>query len=136
MSNDTSLEADRDRLPVLLAYGLYLLAITNGITVLIGFLIALARRDAARGTVYESHYRNLILVFLVLMGAAGLVLAAALAGLLGLISFAFNPWAALWWFPVPLMMAPVMVLGWFALGVWVLWRVIGGFLKALEERPF
>jgi len=136
MNNDTSLDADRDRLAVLLAYGLYLLAITNGVTALIGFIIALARRDGARGTVYESHYRNLILVFLVLMGAAGLVLAASLAGVFGLISFAFNPWAALWWAPVPLMMAPVMVLGWFVLGVWILWRVIGGFLKALEERPF
>ncbi len=129
---------DRERLAVLLAYGLYLLAITNGVTALVGFIVALARRDAARGTVYESHYRNLITVFLVLMAFAGLVLAAVLAGVLGLFSLAFSPapWAALWWFPVPVVMAPLLGIGWLILGVWTLWRVIGGFIRALEERPY
>ena len=130
--------ADRERLAVMLSYGLYLLAITNGVTALVGFIVALARREAARGTIYESHYRNLITVFLVLAAFAGLMLAAVLAGVLGLFSFAFSPapWAALWWFPVPVMMAPLLGLGWLVLGLWSLWRVIGGFIRALEERPY
>jgi uncharacterized membrane protein len=32
---------DRERLAVMLAYGLYLLAITNGVTALVGFIVAL-----------------------------------------------------------------------------------------------
>ena len=64
MMNETApATADQDReLPAMLAYGLYLVGIVNGITMLIGFIVALVRRDAARGTVYESHYRNLIMV--------------------------------------------------------------------------
>src|SRR4051812_9839335 len=124
---ESGANADRERLAVMLAYGLYLLAITNGVTALVGFIVALARRDGARGTVYESHYRNLITVFLVLTAFAGLALAAVLAGVLGLFSSAFSPapWAALWWFPVPFVMAPLLGLVWFGIGLWTLWPVVG-----------
>lgn len=139
MINDPSTPLDRERLPLMLAYGLYLLAIANGLTMLIGFIIALVRRNEARGTPYESHYRNLITVFVVVMAFAGLMLVAAMAGMLGLISMAFTPWP--WWhfhswFPLPFLFFPGALVGWFLLGFWYLWRVIGGFIRALEERPY
>jgi uncharacterized membrane protein len=129
---------DRERLVLMLAYGLYLLAIANGVTLLIGFVIALARRDEAKGSIYEGHYRNLILVFFASMAFAALMGMAILAGLLGLLSAAFdlNSWPFAWWFPVPVLLVPVAVLGSILFGVWYLWRVIGGFFRALEEKPY
>ena len=134
-----TLAADRERLPVMLAYGLYLLAIANGVTLLIGFIIALVRRDEARGTLYESHYRNLITVFFAVMAFAGLMLAAAAAGFLGVISLAFSR-HALWdfytWVPLPAILIPAAMMGSFLLGLWYLWRVVGGFIRALDEKPY
>lgn len=139
MIDSPSTPTDRERLSVMLAYGLYLLAIGSGITMLIGFVIALVRRDEARGTFYESHYRNLIAVFFVMMAFAGLMLAVAMAGLLGLMSVAFSrdwPWDFRAWFPMPVLLVPLAMLGTFLLGIWYLWRVIGGFMRALEEKPY
>jgi uncharacterized membrane protein len=122
----------------MLAYGLYLLAIANGVTLLVGFVIALARRAEAKGTIYEGHYRNLILVFFVAMAFASLMGMAVLAGLLGLLSAAFslNPWPFAAWFPLPVLLLPVAGLGSVLFGIWYLWRVVGGFFRALEEKPY
>ena len=137
MINDPSVPADRERLPLMLAYGLYLLAIVNGITMLIGFIIALVRRNEARGTLYESHYRNLTTVFFVVAAFTGLMLAMAATGLFSLMSLAFHPWWDFYaWFPMPALFLPAAMLGWFILGIWYLWRVIGGFIRALEEKPY
>src|SRR4051812_19869635 len=126
---------DRERLPLLLAYGLYLVGIVNGITLLIGFIVALVRRDAARGTLYESHYRNLITVFLVMMVFTGLMVTLAAAGLTRVLFAMFSDrplWDLASWFPFPALLVPVALVGWAVLGIWYLWRVIGGFLRALE----
>jgi uncharacterized membrane protein len=139
MIHDPSSPADRERLPVMLAYGFYLLAIANGFTLLIGFIIAMVRREDARGTLYESHYRNLTTVFFAVAAFAGVMLALAATGLLGLLSMAFSPypwWSFYSWFPFPALFVPAALLGWFALGLWYLWRVIGGFIRALEEKPY
>jgi len=139
MIEDPTSPADRERLPVMLAYGLYLLAIANGFTMLIGFIVAMVRRDEARGTLYESHYRNLTTVFFVVMAFTGVMLALAATGLLGLMSMAFGfyPWRHFYaWFPWPALFVPAALLGWFLLGLWYLWRVIGGFIRALEEKPY
>jgi len=39
------------------------------------------------------------------------------------------------WLVVALLV-PVALVGWVVLGIWYLCRVIGGFLRALEERPY
>ena len=127
---------DRDRLPVMMAYGLYLVAVVNGFTMLLGFLIAIVRLNAARGTIYEGHYRNLITVFLVVLGFAVLMIGLAMSALLGFVSAALVPWPANFygWFAIPFLF-PLAWIAWVILGFWYLWRVIGGFLKALEEQP-
>ncbi len=78
------------------------------------------------------------MVFFVIMGFVGLVFAAVMAGLFGLLAVALTPapWPAFAWFPVPVLLAPVLVLGSFLLGLWYLWRVIAGFFRALEEKPW
>jgi uncharacterized membrane protein len=139
MIDEPSAPADHEKLTAMLAYGLYLLAIVNGITLLIGFIVALVRRDSARGTLYESHYRNLVTVFFVVAAFGVVVLGAALTGLLSLLSLSFLPhfwWHFDGWFPFPALFVPGALLGWFLLGLWYLWRVIGGFIRAIEEKPY
>ena len=75
-----------ERNSVLVAYGLYLLgAMTGGLTTLIGTVFVHIRLNEARGTVYESHYCNMILVFwvwLAVMVVAGSIVLAGMAGAL------------------------------------------------------
>src|SRR6185437_510218 len=85
-----------ERNSVLVAYGLYLLgAMTGGLTTLAGMILAMVRLDGARGSLFESHYRNMILVFwiwlavivtagaIILTGVAGVALSLFAAGPLG-----------------------------------------------------
>src|SRR5271154_4271509 len=94
MQNDP-VPAASERPAVLIGYGLFLLAIAcGGITALIGAVIAYARRDEARGTVWESHYRNLIRVFWVGAIFALSLITMALTGLFAAIGVALSAaWA-------------------------------------------
>ena len=60
------------RVQVIAAYVLFLLAWMNGITALIGVILAYVKRHEASGTIWRSHFDNLILVFWVMV--AGLFL--------------------------------------------------------------
>ena len=53
---------------VVLCYVLFLIACVNGITAIIGVIIAYVKRRDAAGTIWESHLNNLILVFWVMVG--------------------------------------------------------------------
>ena len=128
---------DQERLLVILSYGLYLISVAGGIPLLVGVIIAFVRKRHARGTIYESHYRNLILVFFVMMLFAAMVLATGLAGVMALLFGIFaNPVAVAWQFPMAVMLVPVAALVSLTLGLWFLWRIIGGLLRALDEKPY
>ena len=128
---------DQERLLVALAYGLYLISFAGGLSLLIGFIVALVRKPHARGTIYESHYRNLIQVFFVMLIFVGIVLAAALAGSLDLLfGFLWHPVFAVWQWPLAAMMIPVAATVSLLLGIWFLWRVVRGFVRVLDDKPY
>jgi len=54
------------RTTAMICYVLYLVAFINGLTAIIGVIIAYIKRPEAAGTVWESHFRNLIVVFWVM----------------------------------------------------------------------
>jgi uncharacterized membrane protein len=118
-----------ERNSVLVAYGLYLLgAMTGGLTTLIGTVLAHIRLKEARGTLYESHYRNLILIFwvwLTVMVVAGSVVLAGVAGA------AFSLFAS--WPVFGLALIP------FGLAVWLVGMAVFGHLPlvllAAGARP-
>jgi uncharacterized membrane protein len=122
----------------LLAYGLFLLAPVNGITAFAGVIVAYLKRDEARGTLWEGHLRNLIRVFWISVVVGVLFLAAVLQGVGGLLYSLFvtngDPPPAL----VGGMMALMPVLFLFAVIflVWYLYRVMRGFLRALDSKPY
>src|SRR3569833_905578 len=83
-SGENMREMGEERNWALAAYGLFLIApASSGITALIGVILAHLRLNTARGGFYESHYRNLILVFWVWFSKKFVAAAFAIAGLAG-----------------------------------------------------
>jgi len=123
------------RTTAMICYGLYLLGFFTGFTAIIGVIIAYIKKSDAVGTVWESHFRNLILVFWVMLAAFVLGLAT-----LPIWFFAFASaldgdfsWPALSAVAFPLAALMFVYIGLF---VWFLYRMIRGLIRASEDRPF
>jgi uncharacterized membrane protein len=95
---------------VIVCYALYLLGILNGLTTLIGVIIAYVKREDARGTVWASHFDNLIVTFWV----------SLVVGLVGLLTVFFL----------------IGFVFWAVLFVWYLYRCIRGLLRTFENRRY
>lgn len=92
-------------------YALYAIFwLTGGITALIAIIVGYVKRDDVRGTLYESHFRWQIRSFwwCVLWGLIGVLL----------IPLAFLGFAVLW-----------------ALGIWMLYRIVKGWLYLNDSKP-
>ena len=123
MTDRLSYAAVEDRTMPAVAYALYLIGIANGLTVLIGLVIALANRRRA-GARMRTHYTLLIrtcwlwLAWMIVGGA--LIL-----------------WGAL--FSVILIGLPFLGLGWAIVGlvhVWFAVRVILGVIYLARDEPY
>jgi uncharacterized membrane protein len=124
---------------VIVCYFLFLIACVNGLTALIGVVIAHTRRRDAVGTVWQSHFENLILVFWVFVAALLIAIVSLPFGLLANFSFFFlpHPTAILIW-PPWLFLLPV-IFGLVVFPILVLWyfyRTIKGLIRAAESRPY
>jgi uncharacterized membrane protein len=91
-------------------YILQALAFLWGLTAIVGVIVNYVKRDDVRGTVYESHFEWQIRTFWwgLLWGVVGFVLIIALG--LGFL---------------------VMFVAW----IWMIYRVVKGFLKLNEGKP-
>lgn len=123
------------RTAAMICYVLYLVAFINGLTAIIGVIIAYIKKSDAAGTVWESHFRSLILVFWVTLAVL----------ILGLVSFPISlvsmsalfeggfAWPALSAFALPLLawifIFPVFV-------IWFLYRMIRGLIRAADDRTY
>lgn len=101
-SNDTKIWA-------IAVWGLYLAGLVNGLTALIGLILAYVKRGELAGTVYESHMTYAIRTFwIALLGViVGTVLLLVLIGYLLLL----------------------------VVGIWSLYRMVRGLVLALDGRP-
>ena len=102
---------ERLRGTAILCYVLYPLGWpTVHLTTLVALVLAYTQRVEARGTLWESHFRNLIETFWValLVGAIAIPLCFVVIG-------------------IPLLLG---------LGIWVLYRTIKGLVRAIEGQPF
>jgi len=146
MLNDPPAAADSERLLVLLAYGLLLLApVTGGLLALVGLVIAVVRLDPAKGTLQESHYRNQIRVFCVVL--AYMVIVTLLLAALALVAVALGlslfstGFVFTWPFWVGhlagwAMLLPLVALASLAMVIWYYWRLLRGFFLALDDRAY
>jgi uncharacterized membrane protein len=129
--------AGEERNWALVAYGLFLIApASSGITALVGVILAYLRRDVARGGLYESHYRNLILIFWVWLAVALVAVAVAIAGFAGVAVSVLQSWPA----SGLVLYRGFMTLGFLSLTVvvvlvWYYWRLIRGLIHLLDDRP-
>lgn len=116
----------------MIAYVLLLVACLNGLTAIAAVIIAYVKKRDAAGTVWQSHMRNVILVFWVMV----------VAFLLGMLSFPVSlgllfawdwSWALLSAFSFPffywLLFFPILV-------IWFLYRIIRGIVRASESCAY
>ena len=101
---------DSARTMTIIVYLLYLAALINGLTAIIGVILAYVKRDEARGTIYESHFANAIEVFWIFL--VGMLVAVPLCFVL---------------VGIPLVVA---------LYIWVLFRTIKGVVRANDGQPY
>lgn len=97
------------RLALHLVYALYLVSLFTAVPAFLGVVVAYLRRGAARGTIYESHYRHAIRTF----------------------------WWGLFWLVVGLVLQFLLV-GYVILGLlwlWFMWRTCKGWLVLIDDRP-
>jgi uncharacterized membrane protein len=126
------------RTVLLIAYGLFALAIMNGASAIAGIVLVYLKRDAARGTLWESHFRNLIFVFWIALFVAALALAVLLQafGGLAISLFATNgnpPPHLIGWL---IALVPVFIVGALLFAIWYLYRTLRGFIHAIESKPY
>jgi uncharacterized membrane protein len=126
------------RTVLLIAYGLFLLAPFNGITVLAGVVLAYVKRGEARGTVWESHARNLIHVFWIGLAVSVAVLAVILWSFGGLL-FSLNATNGN---PPPafvgalVVLVPALWLICVVAAVWYFYRTLRGLIRAIEGKAY
>lgn len=116
----------------IVCYVLFLLAWMNGITAIVGVAVAYVKRRDAAGTVWQSHFANLILVFWVMV--AGAIL-GMLTWPVALGAMLAQGWPFFW---PPVFALPLLVGGLIfpILALWYLYRVIRGLIRAMDERPY
>jgi len=119
------------RLLALICYGLYLAAPINGLSVIVGVVIAYIERDDARGTVYESHFDNLISVFWVSLAVWLLFFGVLLWGVLGIV---FSVMAH--HLTMMLIWLPFAGFALVAFCVWFLYRTVKGMIRAVDGVPY
>ena len=123
MTDRLSYGAVEDRTMPAVVYALYLIGIANGLTVLIGLVIALASRGGA-GARMRTHYTFLI-------RTCWLWLAWMVIGI------ALIVWGGL--FSIILVGLPFLGLGWAIVGlvhIWFAVRVILGVIHLARDEPY
>jgi len=94
----------------IVAYIMLLVGYFIWLTPLVALVMAIVKRNDVRGTIYESHARNIIMIFVI--SVIGLII-----GLL------------LWVFFVGWIV-------WVVVAVYVLYREVVGLIRVLDSRPY
>ena len=120
---------------VMSCYVLYLVGFIVGLTAIIGVVIAYIKKSDAVGTIWESHFNNLILVFWVMFAAFIAGLASLPLTFYSLATFFENdvslPQISLFAFPVLAVMFIYL-----ALIIWFVYRMVRGLIRAAEDRAY
>jgi uncharacterized membrane protein len=123
------------RTAVMIGYVLYLVAFLNGLTAIIGVIIAYVKKPDAAGTVWESHFNNMILVFWVMLAAFVVMFATLPVSLFSLAALFEQDFA---WPAISALAFPLLI--WMlifpVLFIWFLYRMIRGLIRAADDRAY
>lgn len=119
------------RLFALVSYGLFLAALVTGFTAVVGVVLVYIKRADTRGTIWESHFTNLIRLFWLGLAVFAVWLVLVIGGVIGVANGiehdTIPPLAAL--FPVAWLLSLVYL-------VWYVYRAARGLLRALDNQPY
>ena len=123
------------RTAAMICYVLYLVAFINGLTAIIGVIIAYIKKSDAVGTVWESHFQSLIVVFWVMLAVFVLGLVSFPISLFSLAALYDSDfaWPALSAFALP-MLAWIFIFPVFV--IWFLYRMIRGLIRAADDKAY
>jgi uncharacterized membrane protein len=132
MSDAARVPASNDaRITALVGYGLFILAVANGITAIAGVVLAYIKRADARGTIYESHFTNMIHVFWMSIAVTVVFIGAVAFGVADLLATMNSaPHVAL------IALIPALYILGVGFFVWYLYRSVRGFVRALDGKPY
>lgn len=137
--SETHARSDRDlRTILIVVYSLFVLAIFNGLSAIVGVIIAYIKRDESRGTPWESHFRNVVHVFWIALGVAAIALVLLIEAAGGFIftmatTNGHPPPLVLGWL---IALVPVFWLGAVVFSVWYLYRTLRGLVRTLDYQPY
>jgi uncharacterized membrane protein len=124
------------RIAAIGAYVLFLLAFVNGITAIVGLVIAYVKRGDTRGSIYYSHFNNLITTFWVTLVVGFVLMALAIQAVFGTIFF-FSQREMVAWYLVPAIVSiPAVAFGLIGLGIFYLYRTVKGLVRLLDGHPY
>jgi uncharacterized membrane protein len=122
----------------LISYALFGLAVFNGLTAIVGVVLAYVKRGEARGTVWEGHFSNLITVFWATIILCAVIVAVVVPTTFATIFALFThngdipPMQVGWVMAV----VPGVILVTILFAIWYLYRVLRGFLHAIDTKPY
>lgn len=119
----TEMRAEEDKVLPAVVYGLYLLGFTNGLTFIIGLIVAYANRDSA-GPINQSHYTFAIRSFWLSIAWF----------LIGALLLAFGIPLSLLLIGIPMVIAGVVILG--AVSLWFVVRCIMGIVYLVRGEAY
>jgi uncharacterized membrane protein len=126
-----AMEPSDSRLFALVSYGLFLAALVTGFTALAGVVLAYIKRADTRGTIWESHFTNLIRLFWLGLAVFAVWLVLVIGGVIGAVRGMDHnmtpPLAAL--LPVAWLISVVYL-------VWYVYRTARGLLRAVDGQPY
>ncbi len=123
--------SENARIFAIVCYGLFIAAFTNGITAIVGVVLAYIKRDEVRGTIWESHFTNLIRVFWGGLALGVLVAVLAVCGAFGIANAAqFDR------FNGAVVLLPLAGIGCVLYVVWYLYHCIKGLMRALDGKAY
>jgi uncharacterized membrane protein len=119
------------RIMAIVCYALFIVAVANGLTGIVGVVLAYIKRADARGTIWESHFNNLIQVFWSGVAVFALLLVAVIFGAFGIAHSVQGDT-----FPGILFLIPVLWILGVAYVVWYLYRTVKGIVQALDNKAY
>ena len=119
------------RIMAIVCYVLFLLAFTNGVTGIVGVVLAYIKRGETRGTIWESHFSNVIHLFWIGVVVFALFLAAIAFGAFGIMQATESGR-----FPGAIFLLPGLWLCGVAYFVWYIYRLVKGLIYAIDAKAY